>query len=168
VRLLALFSLATLIALALQTAVLRWLPLGALIPDLVMILAVDLGLRHHEALGAVMAFSMGYATDAFSGSQIGLNAFMVTLIFLLFYEASRRVVVTSAAAGAGAVFVAVLLKDAGCYALSTGFTGMNQVGGIVPATLLQALITAALAPAVFSLLARGKRLVGLPARKARE
>lgn len=167
-RLLALFSIATLIALVLQTAVLRWLPIGMLIPDLVMILAVDLGLRHHEALGAVMAFSMGYATDAFSGSQIGLNAFIFTLIFLLFYEASRRVVVTSSMVGAGAVFFAVLLKDVGCFALSTGFRGLNQMGGIVPATLLQALITAALAPLVFSLLASGKRLFGLPVRKVRE
>jgi rod shape-determining protein MreD len=168
VRLLALFSIAALIALAFQTAILRWLPVGTLIPDLVLILAVDLGLRHHGALAAVMAFAMGYATDAFSGSQLGLNAFMVTLIFFLVYEVSRHLMVTNTAVGAIAVFFAVLLKSFGCYAISAGFGGLEQMGGMVWPVLLQALITALLAPPVFSLLAGGKRLCGLPLRKARE
>ena len=45
VRLVALFAVSTLVALALQTTASRWLPFGALMPDLVLMLAVDLGLQ---------------------------------------------------------------------------------------------------------------------------
>ena len=45
----ALFAVLTLTALAIQTTASRWLPLSALVPDLVLVLAVDLGLRHRRA-----------------------------------------------------------------------------------------------------------------------
>ena len=64
-------------------------------PDLVLILAVDLGLGIMRALAPLMAFAMGYATDALSGSQLGLNAFTVTLIFLLCLRIVAPVWVTS-------------------------------------------------------------------------
>ena len=67
-RLIGIFSIAAFLALALQTTVPRLLPIAALFPDLVLILAVDLGLRHYGMVAAVMAFVIGYATDAFSGS----------------------------------------------------------------------------------------------------
>jgi hypothetical protein len=57
--LVALFAVLTLIALAIQTTASRWLPLSALVPDLVLVLAVDLGLRHRRALPPIMAFAMG-------------------------------------------------------------------------------------------------------------
>ena len=89
-RLIVLFAVATVVALALQTSSRSGCRSSALVPDLVLILAVDLGLRQHSALAPVLAFAMGYATDAFSGSQLGLNAFTMTLIFLLSYELSSH------------------------------------------------------------------------------
>ena len=96
-RLVALFAVLTLIALAIQTTASRWLPLSALVPDLVLVLAVDLGLRHRRALAPIMAFAMGYAMDAFSGSQLGVNTFAVTLTYLVAYEVG----VHTSASGAG-------------------------------------------------------------------
>ena len=77
-RLILLFAVFAVLGLALQTAVTHLVSFRALMPNLIIILAVDLGLRHHGVLAAIIAFAMGYATDSFSGSQPGLNAFMMT------------------------------------------------------------------------------------------
>ena len=108
-----LFSIAAFVALAIQTAIPRLLPIGMFVPDLVVILAVDLGLKHHQALAAAMAFAMGYAVDTFSGTQLGLNAFMVTLVFLFAYWLSRSLISTSTVIGVIAVFFGVLATDLG-------------------------------------------------------
>ena len=49
------FAIATYLALLVQTAVPLWFPFRALIPNLIIILTVDLGLRHHGAMPAVLA-----------------------------------------------------------------------------------------------------------------
>ncbi|MGH7907725.1 MAG: rod shape-determining protein MreD [Candidatus Binataceae bacterium] len=159
---------ATLVALALQTVIPYWLPVGVLVPDLVLILAVDLGLRHHVAMAALLAFAIGYATDAFSGTQIGPNAFMITVVFLFAFEISSRLLVTNMLVGLAAVFAGVLIKDFGVLAISSGIAGVERNSAMIRDFLLQALITAALAPFVFAMLAKGKRLLGLPAASGRE
>ena len=57
-----------------------------------------------------MAFGMGYATDAFSGTHLGFNAFVLTLVFLLAYGLSRYLISTSVAIGIVAVFIGVILQ----------------------------------------------------------
>jgi rod shape-determining protein MreD len=160
-----LFAVATMVALWVETEVRLWLPAAALIPDLVLILAVDLGLKQHTALSPVLAFAMGYATDALSGSQLGLNAFTMTLIFLLSYELSRHVWVTGRVIGPLTVLLASLLKTFGALAITSG---VAAVVDIKPPALrlivINALITAAVAPAVFALLDAGKRAMRLPVR----
>ena len=64
-RLFGVFAIATLVALALQTTIPRLLPFDILVPDLTLVLAVDLGLRYHGMAAALTAFAIGYATDAF-------------------------------------------------------------------------------------------------------
>ncbi|HYB91280.1 MAG TPA: rod shape-determining protein MreD [Candidatus Binataceae bacterium] len=167
-RLAGLFIIAALGALAVQTAIPYWLPLGILFPNLVVILAVDLGLRHHGAFPALLAFAMGYATDAFSGSVLGLNAFLITLIYLLSYEVSRRLMVTNALVGAVAVFVGALIAAAGALAIGFGMDAVAQLGPMFPRLAGDAAITALLAPPIFAMLARCKKAIGLPAGAARE
>lgn len=165
-RQLLLYALATLVALILQTGVLHWLPLGPLVPDLVLVLVVDMGLKEHNAMAAVLAFAMGYATDACSGSQVGLNAFMMTLIFLLTYEASRHLWVTTGVVGPLAVIVAALIKNLGALLLAGAAApsaGAVSAPMLRPA-LIGALVTALLSPLVFGALEWGKRLLGLPDR----
>jgi len=163
VRLVLLFALATLVALALQTMLPYWLPLGPYVPDL-----VDLGMRHHSAIAALMAFVMGYAIDAFSGTQIGLNAFMVTLVFLLAYELSSQLLVTNVVVGMLAVFAGVIIKDLGSIVISSGFSGLTGDPALMRDLLGQATISALLAPLVFAALARSKQVLGLLATGRRE
>jgi len=161
VGLVALFSIATLIALVIQTTIPHWLPAGMFVPDLVMILAVDLGMKHHGALGALMSFGMGYATDAFSGTHPGFNAFVVTMVFLLAYALSRYLISTSAAIGMVVVFLGVIIQGGFDYVVRFGWeTGMRP-GTMVAPVLIQALITALLTPWILLLLTKAKRSFGL-------
>jgi rod shape-determining protein MreD len=169
VRLLALFGVATLAALAIQTIIPYWFPIRAFIPHLILILSVDLGFRHPSALAAVMAFAMGYATDALSGSQIGLNAFTVTLVFLVSYEISRHLLAASDLVGSTTVFTGALINSFGAYALASNpGVPARAHAAVTERILIQALITALSAPLVFALLRRGKSAIGLPLRNARE
>lgn len=165
---LILFAIATYIALLIQTAAPLWFPFRALIPNLVIILTVDLGLRHHGALPAFIAFAIGYATDAMSGTTIGMNAFLTTGVFLLTYEISRRLLVTNALVGATAVFFAVMLAGFGAIVIMSGRGAGVAINEAMPSLALQALISAIVAPTVFALMAGSKRVIGLRDRPERE
>jgi rod shape-determining protein MreD len=166
VRLFLLFSLATLFALVLQTSVPRLLPLGILMPDLVLVLAVNLGMRHPRALTALMAFAMGYAVDAFSGVELGLNALLLTIVFAFAYWLSRVVISTSTAIGVMAVFAGVVFSDLGNYVVSSGFAPGDRLHALVPAVLIQAAVTALLTPTVFRMTGWATQIVGLRAQTA--
>lgn len=167
-RLVALFSIATLIALALETTIPQLIPIGVLAPNLVLILAVDLGMKHHGALGAMIAFGMGYAIDSFSGTHLGLNAFMLTLTYLIAYALSRYLISTSTAIGAILVFLGVIMTGLANSVGNAGFEASSGVVGILPRLALQGAISALLTPWVFGLMGWGKRSVGLRPRSVRE
>jgi rod shape-determining protein MreD len=155
-----LFAIATYVALLIQTAVPLWFPFPALIPNLIVILTVDLGLRHHGAIPALLAFAIGYATDAMSGSTIGINAFLMTGVFLVTYEISSRLLVTNALVGATVVFFAVMLAGLGAIAITSGRSAPIAINDALPTLALQALISAILAPIIFSLMTGTRRVIG--------
>ncbi len=163
-----LFAIATYIALLIQTAVPLWFPFHALIPNLIVILTVDLGLRHHGALPALVAFAIGYATDAMSGTTLGMNAFLMTGVFLLTYEISSRLMVTNAMVGATVVFFAVMLAGFGAIVITSGRGADAVINDAMPTLALQALISAIVAPMIFSLMSGTMRMVGLRDRPDRE
>jgi rod shape-determining protein MreD len=167
-RLILLFAVFAVLGLAIETAVPHLVSFRALVPNLIIILAVDLGLRHHGILPAVIAFTMGYATDALAGSHPGLNAFMMTMVFLVSYEISTRLMVANAFVGATLVFFGVIATSLGTIAMANGFNALADTGPIMPELTLDALISAIIAPIVFAMLATSKRLTGLKARAARE
>jgi rod shape-determining protein MreD len=155
--------------LAVQTTLSRLLPFELFMPNLVVILAVDLGLRHHRTLaGALMAFAMGYATDAFSGSQMGLNAFMLTLIFVLAYRISSSLISNGSTIGTVLVFFGIILQDLGDYVIGSGWSLPPRLFALFPQILLQAAITALLTPPVFAIMGRAARQIGLRQSVARE
>lgn len=166
--LVALFSGATLIALAIQTTIPHWLPTGMFVPDLVMILSVDLGMKHHGAVPALMAFGIGYATDAFAGTHPGFNAFVLTLVFLLAYALSRYLISTSVAIGIVVVFIGVLIQGVFDYVVSLGWETGLRPGTLVMPVLVQAIITAFLTPWVLAILNWAKRSLGLRQVSVRE
>jgi|ERR1022692_309108 rod shape-determining protein MreD len=165
---LILFAITTYIALLIQTAVPLWFPFHALIPNLVIILTVDLGLRHHGALAALMAFAMGYATDALSGTHLGMNAFLTTSIFLVTYEMSSRLLVTNVLVGAITVFFAVMVAGFGAVVFTAGRGTMDVMNTVFPQLILQALVSAVVAPLIFAIMAGTKRVIGLPDELERE
>ena len=160
-RLILLFAVFVVVGLAFESAGARIVSVRALIPNLIIILAVDLGLRHHGVLPAILAFAMGYATDAIAGSHPGLNAFMMTAVFLLSYEISTRLMVTSAGVGATVVFFAVIATALGTVAIANGFNSLSDTAPMLPALTLQASISAIIAPFIFATLSVSKRLTGL-------
>ena len=161
-RLILLFAIFVILGLAFESAGARIFSFRALIPNLIIILAVDLGLRHHGVLPAILAFTMGYATDALAGSHPGLNAFLMTMVFLVSYEISTRLMVTNAGVGATIVFFSVIASALGTVAIANGFASISSTGPMLPTLTLQAFITAIIAPLIFSMLATLKRLTGLP------
>jgi rod shape-determining protein MreD len=163
-----LFAIATYIALLIQTAVPLWFPFHALIPNLIIILTVDLGLRHHGALPALVAFAIGYATDTMSGTTLGMNAFLMTGVFLVTYEISSRLLVTNALVGATVVFFAVVMAGFGAIIITSGRGAGVVINEAMPSLALQALISALVAPIIFSLMSGSKRMVGLADRPDRE
>ena len=167
-RLILLFAVFAVLGLAIETAVPHLVSFRALVPNLIIILAVDLGLRHHGVLPAIMAFAMGYATDALAGSHPGLNAFMTTMVFLVSYEISTRLMVANAGVGATVVFFGVIATALGTVAIANGFGALSSTGPMLPGLALQAFITALIAPFIFSILAVSKRLIGLPAGATRD
>ncbi len=167
-RLILLFAVFVVLGLAFESAVPHLASFPALIPNLIIILAVDLGLRHHGVLPAILAFAMGYATDALAGSHPGLNAFMMTMVFVVSYEISTRLMVTNALVGASVVFFGVIATALATVALADGFSALSRTGAILPGLTLKAAISAIVAPLFFSMLAASKRMTGLPARPMRE
>jgi rod shape-determining protein MreD len=167
-RIILLFAVFAVLGLAFETAVPHLISFRALIPNIIIILTVDLGLRHHGVLPAILAFAMGYATDALAGTHPGLNAFMMTMVFIVSYEISTRLMVANSFIGATVVFFGVIATALGAVAIANGFGALSDTGPMLPELTLQAFISALVAPFIFSILATSKRLMGLPARAARE
>ncbi|MGA6974327.1 MAG: hypothetical protein WBY93_22055, partial [Candidatus Binatus sp.] len=110
----------------------------------------------------------GYATDALSGTHPGLNAFMMTMVFLVSYEISTRLMVANAFVGATLVFFGAILTALGAIAIANGFDALADTGAMLPRLMLEAAISAIVAPFVFAMLAGTKRLAGLPVGALRE
>jgi rod shape-determining protein MreD len=167
-RLILLFTVFVVLGLAFESAVPHLVSFRAVVPNLIIILAVDLGLRHHGVVPVLLAFAMGYATDAVAGSHPGLNAFMTTTVFIVSYEISTRLMVANTFVGAMVVFFSVIATALATVAIANGFNALSGAGPMLPALALEAAISAIVAPFIFSILAAGKRLTGLPVRAARE
>jgi rod shape-determining protein MreD len=169
VRVTVLFSLAAFAALAIQTSVMHVIGVVTLVPDLLLILVVNLGLCHHNLVAAILAFALGYATDAFSGSQIGLNTFLLTMVFFVCYEVSRHLWVNNDAVGSVAVFFAVVFKDFGTLLLTGASSDLAlNATRILTRVFAQALLTACLTPMMFALLRKGGKFIGLRSMSQRE
>jgi len=152
-KLFLLFAAAGFLAVLLQTTILHALPLGGIVPDLALILCVYWGLNHPNILSVVGSFVLGYTVDVFSGSVPGLNAFALSLVFLLAHLGSRHIWLNNAFAGAFVVFLASWVKVAALIILGLVISPIEGVWlGVLKYVFLEALFAALLAPALFALL----------------
>jgi rod shape-determining protein MreD len=150
------------LALLLQTTVLHTLSGGRAIPDLVLILCVYLGLYQHSVGGAAGAFVLGYLLDSFSGSVVGLNALAMTSVYVVVYLMSRRLWMDNVLSAIAMVFLATFLKGAVILGALSTYLGIDRISLQAAETLFaEALLAAALAPAVFAALGWGRRAAGV-------
>jgi rod shape-determining protein MreD len=152
-----LFLAAGFLLVLLQSTLLHLLPLGPLVPDLILVLCVYWGLNH-PTVGAVMGcFMLGYFVDALSSRALGVNAFAMSLVFLAVYLSSRSIWVHNPFASAAVVFCASWVKGAALILVWTLFMAVdNPWIGALKYIFLEALLAAILAPGLFFLLQRGQ------------
>jgi rod shape-determining protein MreD len=152
-----LFLVSGFCSLLLQMSFLHLLPLGPIVPDLSLILCVYLGL-YRPTIGAVFgSFFLGYSLDVFSSPLLGLNAFALSLVFLVVYSVSRRIWIHNQFWSAGMVFFASWVKAAALILAGALFLpAENFWPGVARYILLEAVAAAVLAPLVFFLLQRGQ------------
>ncbi len=152
-----LFLLVGFLVVLLQTTFLHLLPLGPIVPDLILVLCVYWGLNH-PTVGAVLgSFLLGYSVDVFSSPVLGLNAFAMSLVFLAVYLSSRCIWIHSPLLSAAVVFFASWIKGAALILVGSLFlTAEGLWIGVLKYIFLEALVAAMLAPWVFSLLRRGQ------------
>lgn len=70
-------------AMVVQTSLLRYVSIGGVRPDLVLIIVVYLGLVRGPDVGSLSGFFFGLFKDAFSGTFLGGNALSKTIIGFL-------------------------------------------------------------------------------------
>jgi rod shape-determining protein MreD len=141
----------------LQSTLLRLLPLGPIVPDLVLILCVYLGLHHPTVGAAVGSFVLGYSIDVVSSRLLGLNAFAMTLVFLSVYFSSRSIWLHHPVVSSLIVLFAALVKGVTMAIIWAIF--LNSEGfwlGAAKYVVMEALLAAVVAPFVFKLLERGE------------
>jgi rod shape-determining protein MreD len=142
-----------------QTTLFHALPFGFHpSPDILVVVCVFLGLHRHTVGGALGAFVLGYLQDTVSGNAAGLNAFGMVVVYVLVYLTCRRLWVDNVVSKVVLVFLASSVKSVAVLAVSALFGAFDgEWGPTLSSLLINAAITAALAPPLFALLA-GARL----------
>jgi hypothetical protein len=141
---------------ALQAAILRWIGGGAWPVALLACCIVHVGLHGGNVEGSISAAGVGYVMDLVAGTPKGLMTFLAVLLFLVVRAVSAAVDVRSRSAftllsGVGALFLSV-----GATVLLRNVLAEEAIPGaaLVPRMLLEALLTAAAAPALLAALRR--------------
>jgi rod shape-determining protein MreD len=143
-----------------QTTVLPSLPLPVM-PDLVLVLAVYLGVRHPTIGGAFGAFLLGYFLDTFSGTVLGLNAFALTAAYAGVHLVARHLWIERGLPVVAIAFFGGFLRDVAALAVGLVAARAPVWQHAVGWGLGGALAAAAVAPGVFAAVAWEKRLLGL-------
>ena len=153
---------AAVLVLLVQTTLLPYLrPIVGVTPNLVLVLAVYVGLRYPGALGALGVFMLGYFLDTFAGTTLGFQTLGLLLVFAIASLASSTVRTDS-----GGPLVVVVFA-AGCFdALVEALLFGLGIGGTPPWLqvlgygLGQAASAALLAPFVLRLVFWGEHIFG--------
>jgi rod shape-determining protein MreD len=156
-RLFLLFSLFGMLLILLQTTFLHLLPIGPIVPDLVLVLCVYLGL-HHPTVGAALgSFMLGYSIDVVSSRMLGINAFAMSLVFLAVYFSSRSIWLHHPVVSSLVVLFAALVKGVALVLAWVLFLSVEGFWlGAARYIIMEALMAAVLAPFLFSLFRRGE------------
>ncbi len=131
-------------------------------PDFVLILTLYLGLFSSPISGGILAFSLGYLMDLFSGNGFGLLAFSRPLLFYSTQLFKDRIYLESFPSRSLFVFVFALTEGVIILILLKALNPEhlpNLYRQFFIVFLPQSLLTALLAPPLFSLFRRGSSLL---------
>jgi rod shape-determining protein MreD len=140
------------VALLVQVAVLPAYLADPFQPNLLIIIAVYLGLREGGWHGGVLVFLLGLVADCFSGIYLGLSAFSFLAIYLAMRKVSDRLYTDSFMLILLVVFLATIVNG---FLQLLLLLLLSEAAGIyktlLPALLPQALVNALSASLVFAL-----------------
>lgn len=148
--------LAALALAAAQAALLRWIGGGLFSVSLLAACVVYLGLHEGNVDGSVAAAGVGYVLDVVTASPKGLHTFLCVLLFVLVRGVAAAVDVRGRGPFALLSGLGALVVSLGALLL-TRFTSTPEVApgaNLLGRILVEALVTAAAAPAVLALLRR--------------
>ena len=152
---------ASLVAMLLQTTLLSALPRVPVVPDLMLVLAVYLGVRHRGVGGACGAFLLGYFLDTFSGTLLGMHAFGLTAAYVATTGVARHLWMERGLPLMATVFFSGCVRGLAAAALGALVAARAPVWEyILRYGFLEAAVAALVAPAVFASLAWEKRFLG--------
>lgn len=149
-------------AMLLQTTVFPSLPWLPVVPDLILILAVYLGIRHRGVIGACGAFLLGYFLDTFSGTLPGLHAFALSGVYAAVQLVARLLWVQRGLPVMAVAFLGACVQELGTATLAGMVAAETPVWQhVLRYGFLEASVAALVAPMVFAWVTWEKRLLGL-------
>ena len=154
---------AGLVAMLLQTTIGPLVtPLTEVVPNLVLVLAVYLGMRHHGIGGVVGAFLLGYSLDTFSGALLGVHAAACTAAYVVAYLIARTLWTEDGLPAMIVVFLAALVHTVVAHGVvvlvDRAWPGWMVV---VRHGLEQAMLATILTPWMFRFVHWERRVLGL-------
>ena len=144
-------ALAAIVLVLLQTSVVPLVPVLPVVPDLLLVLTVWVGLRHHGVGGVAGAVALGYVLDTFSGTTLGLHMFALTAAYVSTYVLARTVWTEGGVSTVLVTFAAACTRDFALGVASMIAGGSAAFGRhLAQYAFLDAVAAAAVAPAVFA------------------
>src|SRR5213596_2078493 len=139
----------------LQTTIFPAVPWLPVMPDLVLVLTVYLGIRHHSVGGALGAFLLGYFLDTFAGTLLGLQAFALTAAYVAVYLVARHLWMDRGFPVIAVAFLAACVRALALLAVGALVAAPLPLWQhVVRYGLLEAGVVAVVTPAVFACLRR--------------
>ena len=150
-------------AMLLQTGIFPALPYLPVWPDLILVLAGYLGIRHQSSAGgAIGAFLLGYFLDTFSGTILGMQAFSLTAAYVAMTMMARHLWMERGLPLMATIFVGGCVRALAAVGVAALVATRAQVWQhVVRYGFLEAAAAALVAPAVFWWVTWEKRLLGL-------
>ncbi len=136
---------------ALQGALLRWVGGGAVSLLLPVACVVYLGIHGGNVDGSVAAAGVGYVLDLMTGSPKGLMTFLAVLLFVIARAVNAAVDVRGKAGFAALSGLGALVFSVGAMVLLRYTSPPESAPGfaLLPRALVEAVLTALVAPLVF-------------------
>ena len=134
------------------------LPIRRIQPDLVLILILFLGFSYPTVLGGLIAFSLGFLLDLFSGNAFGLYTFTRPLIFFVAQLFRSHFYWKGFSFQFLFVFIFALLEGGLILLLVSGLNPSpfrNLYSSVIADLLPQSIITGLITPLLFPLFEKG-------------